>query len=104
MQSEKKQRSQFQSRSLGCLGGQEHVWQGFLSCCKTHNRVYYIQGWNNNGQEPPFDRKLIYPPDMAHLVITGERTSLTARLKKKDFYCIYSSLYQSDRSLGLMTY
>ena len=87
MQSEKKQRSQVPLRPLGCLRGQEHVWQGFLFCCMTHNKVYYIQGWNSNGQEPPFDRKSIYPSDMAHLAITEQRTSLRARLKiKNDFY------------------
>lgn len=83
-------------RPLRCFGGQEHEWQGFLSCCKTHNKVYYIQGWNNNVQEPPFDRKSIYPPDMAHLVITRERTSLRAKLKEKHFYCRYLSLDQHD--------
>ncbi len=79
MQGEKERKSLIQLRPLGCFGGQEHVWRSFLSYCKTHNKAYYIQGWNNNVQEPPFDRKLIYLPDMAHLVITGERTPLRAR-------------------------
>lgn len=67
MQGEKEWRSRVQLRPMGCYGGQEHVWRGFLSCCKTHSKAYYIQGWSNIGQEPPSDRKLIYPPDMAHL-------------------------------------
>lgn len=67
MMVERKRRAQDLLRPLGCFRGQEHEWQGFLSCCKTHSKAYYIQGWNNNGQEPPFGRKSIYHPDMAHL-------------------------------------
>lgn len=44
MRGEKELRSQVQVRPLGCFGGQECVWGGFLSCCKTHNKAYCIQG------------------------------------------------------------
>lgn len=74
MKAEKERRAQVQLRPLG-PGGQEHECPGFLSYCKTHSRAYYIQGWNNNGQEPPFDRKSIYPQDMAHLTMK-EKTSV----------------------------
>lgn len=90
MRGEKEPGSQVQLRSLGCSGGPEHEWRGFLSCCKTHNKAYCIQGWNNNGQEPPFDRKSIYPPDMAHLAVTEERTSLRATLKNTSTVYVYS--------------
>lgn len=68
MKAEKGMSAQVQLRPL-CPGGQECECPDFLSCCRTHNRAYYIQGWNNNGQEPPFDRKSIYPQDMAHLAM-----------------------------------
>lgn len=82
MRVEKEQRGRIQQGPPGCSGGQDHVCQGFPSCCRTRNKAYYIQGWNSNGQGPPFDRKSIYPLDTVHLVITGERTSISARFIK----------------------
>lgn len=78
MQGKNELRSQVRLMPPGCFEGQEDEWRGFLSCYKTHSKACYIQGWNNNEPEPPFDRKSIYPPDMAHLEITREKTSLRA--------------------------